>query len=308
MSRARALGALAALVLLSSSSWSFAYCRTTTCDPRQEACGPPQGCPTRGIPLFWPNACVSFSVQKHGSRLRDLAYEPVRDTIQDGFRAWINADCGGGTRPSIKISNFNAEDGVSCSRQEYNQGRDSGNANIWMFRDDAWPYANSNETLALTTITFNVENGEIYDADVEINSYDENKNLSIGDGRIGSDLLSIVTHEAGHFLGLAHSEEKEATMFPQYMPGQTKLRTLDPDDVQGICDIYPAERDVRSESCEPRHGFASKCGGSSDDGGCTTSSGPARPGGLAVLAAVSALAASAAGLRVRSRRRRSRRD
>ena len=97
-------------------------------------------------------------------------------------------------------------------------------------------------------------------------------------------------------------------MFPQYVPGQTKLRTLDPDDVAGICDIYPPDRDIGSQSCEPRHGFASKCGGSSDDGGCTTSTGPARPGGLAALAAMSVLAASAAGLRFRSRRRRSRRD
>lgn len=306
MRRARALGVGAALALLGSSAWSHAYCRTTTCDPRKEICGPPRGCPTRGVPLFWPSACVSFSVQKDGSPLRDLEYEAAREAIQNGFRAWINAECGSGTKPSIQISNYNAEEGVRCARQEYNQGGDGGNANIWMFRDAGWPYANSDETLALTTITFNVENGEIYDADVEINSFD--KNLTIGDARIGSDLLSVVTHEAGHFLGLAHSEEREATMFPSYNPGETKLRTLDADDIAGICDIYPAERSVSGRSCEPRHGFSERCGGSSDDGGCTASPGPARPGGLAALSALGAIAASAVVLRFRSRRRRSRRD
>jgi hypothetical protein len=177
-----------------------------------------------------------------------------------------------------------------------------------MFRDDGWPYANGGETLALTTITFNTENGEIYDADVEINSYDDRKNLTIGDGRIGSDLLSIATHEAGHFLGLAHSDELQATMFPSYNPGETKLRTLEADDVAGICDIYPAGRPVSTQSCEPRHGFSERCGGSSDDDGCSTSGGPARPGGAFALSALGGLVASAVALRLRSRRRRSRPD
>jgi hypothetical protein len=174
-----------------------------------------------------------------------------------------------------------------------------------MFLDDGWPYANPNETLALTTITFNVENGEIYDADVEVNSHD--KNLTVGDTRVGSDLLSVVTHEAGHFLGLAHSESTEATMYPSYNPGETKLRTLTDDDIEGICDIYPEGRPIGSNSCAPRHGFSERCGGGSSDDGCTTSPGPMRAGGRTGLSALSALALSAMALRIRSRRR-SRRD
>ncbi|HEY6559419.1 MAG TPA: matrixin family metalloprotease [Polyangiaceae bacterium] len=306
MKGARLVGAGAALALLCSSAWAFAYCRTTTCDPRKEACGPAGGCPTRGVPLFWPSGCVSFSVQKHGSPAREIEYDAARDTIQDGFRAWINADCGGGAKPTIQVSNYNEANGVACAKQEYNQGKNAGNANIWMFLDNRWPYANSEETLALTTITFNVQNGEIYDADVELNSYD--KLLTIGDANINSDLLSVVTHEAGHFLGLAHAESREATMYPSYNPGETKLRTLTADDVAGICDIYPANRPISSRSCEPRHGFSERCGGAADDDGCTTSAGPARPGGLAALSALSALAASAIALGFRSRRRRSSRD
>jgi len=301
--RAQRVGASAALALVCSSAFAFGYCRTTTCDPRKESCGPPRGCPTRGIPLFWPSQCVTFSVQEDGSRKRDIPYVNARDTIVEGFLSWRDASCPGGGTPSIDIRIANGDDGVSCARQEYNQ--DAGNANIWMFLDRRWPYAGSDETLALTTITFNVENGEIYDADVEINSFD--KNLTIGNDNIGSDLLSVVTHEAGHFFGLAHSEMSEATMFPSYNPGETKLRTLTADDVSGICDIYPPERVARTDSCVPRHGFSRECGSAQDEDGCSTSPRPARTSGVAGLSALSALAASAIALRLRSRRRRPRR-
>ena len=39
------------------------------------------------------------------------------------------------------------------------------------------------------------------------------------------DLLSVLTHEAGHFLGVAHSSESAATMFPSYDNGSIELPT-----------------------------------------------------------------------------------
>ena len=57
---------------------------------------------------------------------------------------------------------------VDCHKAEYNQ--ESGNANLFMFRDDSWPYENPLDTLALTTLTYNVETAEIFDADVEVNT------------------------------------------------------------------------------------------------------------------------------------------
>jgi MYXO-CTERM domain-containing protein len=50
------------------------------------------------------------------------------------------------------------------------------------------------------------------------------------------DLQAILTHEAGHFLGLAHSVDTSAIMYAFYSPGSIHLT---PDDVAGICTIYP---------------------------------------------------------------------
>ncbi len=121
-------------------------------------------------------------------------------------------------------------------------------------------------TLALTSMTYDDITGEIFDADVEINS--ANNLITTGDTNIGADLVSIVTHEAGHFLGLAHSEKATATMFGNYSPGDPFMRDLDPDDVAAICAAYPQGRPVASSSCEPRRGFTKQCSDELSTGGC----------------------------------------
>jgi hypothetical protein len=289
------------LAALCSSASAAAYCRTTTCDSRKEDCGDAEtGCPSRGIPLFWGKRCTSFSVQKDGSAKQGIDYDTTLEIISIGFNAWRGADCGGGVRPSLDIA---VTEAVSCAAQEYNDG--GGNANIWMYRDDNWPYAGTNETLALTTLTFNTKTGEIYDADVEINAHD--KNITVSDTDVRADLQSIVTHEAGHFLGLAHSSVPDATMQASYNPGQTNMRTLSADDIDGICRIYPPDRRVQSGDCEPRRGFSSRCGGNPSDEGCNAGAHAAGTSSTGYLS-LGGLLACALALRVRSRRRISRAD
>ena len=65
--------------------------------------------------------------------------------------------------------------------------------------------------MALTTVTFNPKTGEIYDADMELNSADNP--ITVGDQEIVFDLHSIVQHESGHTLGLAHSAFDSDTMY-----------------------------------------------------------------------------------------------
>ncbi len=273
--------ALAALLVLTATGTAQAYCRTTTCsadDPNLPCTLEASGCLGGGKPLYWSGACVSFSVQKDGSPLRDISAQAADKVISDGFSQWVSADCGSG-HPSIGIYDHGQ---VSCNKQEYNQK--SGNANIFVFRDARWPYAantsggaaTSAETLALTTITYNIKTGEIYDANVEINSHDNE--ITIGDKNVAADLQSIVTHESGHFLGLAHSPKASATMFASYQYGDTSLRSLSQDDVDGICAIYPPGRDVGACNPTPRHGYSSACA-APPKSGCRVSApgAPTRP-------------------------------
>lgn len=265
----RALGVLASGLSLTPNAWGF--CRTNTCDQTQPGGCPVDnlGCPVRGsgFELRWPDVCVTFGVQKLGSPRRNITFAQAEDAAIRAFQTWISAPCKNGT-PSIGVVALGE---IECDKVEYNYpepGEDfppGPNANIIMFRDDGWPYlddpTDDRETLALTTITFLSESGDIVDADIEINS--ANVALSVGDDNITNDLQAILTHEAGHFFGLSHSKVSNATMNKMYNvnAGDSTFRTLSPDDRDGICAIYPpgdaVVGDCRGEG--PRFGFSRYC-------------------------------------------------
>ncbi|BDG01878.1 matrixin family metalloprotease [Anaeromyxobacter oryzae] len=165
-------------------------------------------------------------------------------------------------------------------------------------------------TLALTSVSYNATNGTILDSDTEI--VDWNGGTGAIDTNVTNgiyvtcytsaapaatcssygqadcvyyDLQNTLTHEIGHFIGLAHPCEPskgiactaamaDVTMYPYEQPVETKKRTLSPDDVDGVCTLYPA-------------GSTSGSGGggpSSSHGGCATGPGFAGTTLLALLA------------------------
>jgi hypothetical protein len=135
-----------------------------------------------------------------------------------------------------------------------------------IFRDGTWPYHDSVNALGLTMLTIDTDTGEIYGADIEINS--TMILVAQPPAPVGAyDLASILTHEAGHFLGLAHSADTTAVMYAFYHPGST---TLALDDIAGICSIYPpdgtrttAAGPIAATTCDdtPRKGFSTSCDG-----------------------------------------------
>ena len=115
-----------------------------------------------------------------------------------------------------------------------------------VFDDTVWPHDDPFNTLALTTVTYGVDDGRIFEAYTEVNG---TKQLTIKEPPPASgtayDLQAILTHEAGHFMGLAHASDSRSVMYALYAKGRIKLTQ---DDVNGFCAIYP------------HHGAPSGCG------------------------------------------------
>ena len=67
---------------------------------------------------------------------------------------------------------------------------------------------------------------------------------------VGTDLQSIAAHEAGHWVGLGHSNVQSATMYFAYSGG-TGSRDLHADDEEGVCFLYSRPCSCASDAeCE----------------------------------------------------------
>jgi len=67
--------------------------------------------------------------------------------------------------------------------------------------------------------------GHLFDADIEINSSPTARPLTTQEPPDPStiDLQAILTHEAGHFFGLAHATDESVVMYAYYSPGHIDL-------------------------------------------------------------------------------------
>lgn len=249
---------------------AYAYCRATTCEPSGARCTPeqPKDC---GVPVKWTRPCVGISVQKDASKKVSL-YD-ARTALHRAFASWQAAKCDKGGTPGIVVQDLGA---VGCNVVEYN-GK-AGNANVVIFRDQQWPHPQGTHNIALTTVTYDTNSGEIFDVDMEINT--AQYQVTMGDTTADYDLQSVFTHEAGHFLGLAHSADAKATMSSVYAPGSTAFRSLEADDISAICAVYPSQS-IDAATCNPipRHGFSPFCADQQTEGSCAFSP-PSRRGGV----------------------------
>ncbi len=277
------------------SGEAYSYCRTNTCDadPENPNCRETADeCLEGGAELFWDRNCLSFSIHQAGSAKRQISYAEAERTISEAMNRWTQVECPGGGRPAMAVE---LTEPVTCEEIAFN--RSGPNANTWIFRDDEWPYATEGDaalTLALTTVTFNADTGEILDADVEMNS--AGNELTANDE---SDLAAVATHEAGHIYGLAHSMDNEATMWAYYSAQMASTTELSDDDAAGMCAIYAPGTEAASCNFAPEGGFTAGCY-EPEDTGCSVS----RPGGSSRFFHGTVILAAAAALIGWTRRRR----
>jgi hypothetical protein len=229
--------ALAAAVPLARARDAAAFCRTTTVHVPIGYNPVASGCWAEGAPIAWAGGQrIPYSLSSAASSQVSLADAGRVAAI--AFSQWNNAPCANG---QINVQAY--DNGPVSPEQAAN---DCGlvqcdstvhdSLHVIVFDDDGWPHNDPNNTLALTTVTYGVDSGTIYDADTEINTAQHSISAQNPPPAGSYGLQAILTHEAGHFFGLAHATSSVPIMYAFYQPTAV---TLTQDDVDGICSIYP---------------------------------------------------------------------
>ncbi len=241
-----AFASLAALLLLIRPSPADAYCRTTTLKAPAGYDPAVSGCWTQGVPLAWPAGRIPYGLGSAASEQVSLA--DATRVADLAFSAWNEARCDGKSlgidaydEGAVSVPDGGSGDALaawsSCSDSS---SCDPHAHDVIVFDDGAWPYNDAANTLALTTVTFGVDDGRIFEAYTEVNSAQHKLTAAEPPpaNGVAIDLQAILTHEAGHFLGLAHATDTNAIMYAYYHPGAVHLTA---DDVAAICAVYPPQ-------------------------------------------------------------------
>lgn len=202
---------LAGLVLLPENASAFN--RTTT---------------SQGTPIIWQakDMPVPYYINDRGTP--DVEDEEEFEAVLRGMERWTGR---------CDVCFWLDYKGLEDDGPVFDDGK---NTIGWLER--RWPYAQ--EAIAITTNLIE-DNGDIYETDMELNGRDftwaiiSDQECDRHNGVV--DVENIVTHEAGHFLGLGHTPIIEATMFAQAVDGDCTKRTLHQDDKDGLRDIYGCE-------------------------------------------------------------------
>ena len=238
-----------ATVLALWSPEAIAYVRTHT---------------SAGAPMYWNRTVVTIHAYI-GDPPEPLIGQDVLFAAQSAANTW-SRDRVGCTSMELRLASTEERsapvmlDGVSRLT----------------FRRESWckdPHVDGDPcydplALAVTSVFARKSDGEIIDADVELNAVTfkwADLARYPGDGGNVQDLQNALTPEFGHLIGLDHTcfvegtrpgavddrgqpvpscghasdEVKATTMFAAVIPGDLERRTLSPDDRRGVCEIYP---------------------------------------------------------------------
>jgi MYXO-CTERM domain-containing protein len=210
-----------------------------------------------GASLSWNTRALTYSLNRHGTI--DIVTDQELDELRASFEVWENnntpnrSPCSSSSYPT-DLTFTEADELTSNSIVGYDFLYPDNNENLLVFHDSHWPHPGQGGVIiALTTNTYNALTGELFDADIEFNSFNFDFTTR-STTPIQTDLMNTAVHEIGHMLGLGHSGTPASTMYAQADNGDTNKRDLACDDVEGIYFKYAAGNAngycaVTNESC-----------------------------------------------------------
>jgi hypothetical protein len=233
-------------------------------------------------PFLWSGSCVPVTIYLDGFEADmttndGMSVDDIVKSVAAAAHAWSAVDCPSGGHPSLEIVPTLAALSAASPAVTYDA------RNTLVFDRSAWPFDPA--TLAHTRPT-TAPDGRLLDVDIEVNAaspglvqwMDLDPGVVIPPGSAQQtegvgifDLQTALTHEFGHFIGLAHTcfrpelgepqldddrgvgepdcsdpalapELHASVMFATTEPRQSQKRELGSEDVRAVCAIYPPAR------------------------------------------------------------------
>jgi MYXO-CTERM domain-containing protein len=198
-----------------------------------------------GKPVYWPRRCVEWYLHQAGSA--DADWQATYDAAVKAAETW-NAVSGA----YVKLAGRGATCFGSIGKATW-----PGAQNLLRFYDGQGSWPHGERVVGLTTVTFvpagtrnPAEEGQIVDADVEING--EDFSFGVPGSKIIFDIQATALHELGHALGLDHVTEKNAVMYPSADAADLLTKTaLTSDEIAGVEANHPiASAPTSAPTCE----------------------------------------------------------
>jgi hypothetical protein len=221
--------------------------------------------------IYWQDRQYTYQLAQAG--YSQLSFSSMEAAVQASFATWQTL--------SQSCSGYQFNEGPTVANAQVGYDPFGQNSNVVIFRESAcanvvppgdpclavanngptscnnmyscWDYPE--EIIALTTVTYDVDAGIIYDADIEINAGPDGTGVNrlftvvsspqctmgnVSTNCVATDLQNTLTHEIGHVIGLAHVDGGNSTMFATANIGETAKRVIDFGTGSGFCGIYPA--------------------------------------------------------------------
>jgi predicted Zn-dependent protease len=166
-----------------------------------------------GLPVHWSGASSTVDIFVNSDNTQGLSSATVQSIAATSLAQW-----NGVTQIAI--------------RKNITLGKNQPDLNELYFSTDPSVF-NGTGVIGITQVGFKELSGEIVEADILVNDNFTFSAVTTSQYYLGN----VITHEAGHFLGLGHGQVAGSTMFYALSRGQ---HTIEPDDRAGLYALYPS--------------------------------------------------------------------